>query len=171
MSPGSTGVFGLLVFGAWIGCVGLGAPAQDCGLEQKLEMRDSHGGIMEASGTIWMIEPNGHWTVARFSKDSGKPEEVEPPHRQGDLTADQMGNLLAALQVQRFLDLPPRIGTPQRENPHLVTLQLGAKETSLFLGRTVRLEKAVPPPEGPQAEEASRFLNVTRAILKYLPAR
>jgi hypothetical protein len=137
-----------------------GATAAD--LPGKLVLKDSHGGVMGNSGRIWTIEADGRWSLARFTKNGGQPEEVGPPIREGRLTPPQLAELGRVIDEKKLAGLGEWVNEPQRENPHHVTIWLGDKPASMALGRTVKIERAVPEGRG----DAGRFLTVVQAILK-----
>jgi hypothetical protein len=168
-------VLGLTVCGVVLRCCIAAAAdpslTQAHRLEHKLELKDSHGGVAGASGMIWTIEPTGHWTMSRFFKSGGQPEHVEPPIHRGILNGAQMGQIAGIIQQERLVVLPAHIGPKPSVNPHLVTLRFGSHQSTLTLGGTIKIERAQPPRDGPQAAEAGRFLSVARTILKFLPTR
>jgi len=85
--------------------------------------------IRDRTGTVWAIEPDCSFTVAR---------QVGPktaaPHKQGRLTSEQQARLTELLHRLNSPILPKQIGSASRANPRQIALSYDGRESLLSLG-------------------------------------
>jgi hypothetical protein len=137
----------------WIG--------KDGALRETLTLRDSQEGFAGASGTLLTIEPSGAWRESRFLN-----EKTQPPHREGRLTKEQLGNLLDTLAKLDLPSLPRRLGSAVPVNPHTLTVVAGAHRSAAVLRPGESLSTATArEASGVEAEAWRRFAGIVQAIL------
>ena len=126
--------------------------AGQCPLTAQLVLRDLQSGIVGQTGTVWTIEPDCSFTVARqIALQTGAP------HRRGQLTPEQtakLNELLARIDPASF---PAQIGEPQ-VNGREISLAYGGASSTLNL-----------PPAGPgggaaRDQHATRLLDLAETL-------
>ncbi|MGH7064792.1 MAG: hypothetical protein ACREET_12015 [Stellaceae bacterium] len=125
MTPMRGGGFGLLL--AWLLVSGV-AVAQECPLAAPLTVKDLQSGFAGETGTVWTIEPDCSFTVARQIGP-----KVGDPHRRGKLTPKQQTRLRELMAQVEAAALPEVLGAPPQVNARKVTLAYGAKRAVLHL--------------------------------------
>ena len=121
--------------------------AGQCPLTAQLVLRDLQSGIVGQTGTMWTIEPDCSFTVARqIALQTGAP------HRRGQLTPEQtakLNELLARIDPASF---PAQIGEPQ-VNGREISLAYGGASSTLNL-----------PPAGSGGGGAARDRHAARLL-------
>jgi hypothetical protein len=95
-------------------------------LKHRLELRDETSGFAGLSGRSWVIEPDGHWKLARLQPTgSGKVKEVV--QQSGELKPDEIVSLAKDLAAHDLAGLPANHGETPKINPHRLVLKFGDK--------------------------------------------
>jgi hypothetical protein len=139
-------------------------------LKAPLTLRVEQVGFAGTTGTVWTIEPSGHWKVARFRLSPDGKEQLTPL-RSGTLSPAQLEAMAKALAARNLAGLPAKTGREAKVNPHRVTIQFGEKKATLE-GLPPRrdsspladfIRKAAPADE--QASEVwERFAHLVQAV-------
>lgn len=116
---------GLLL--AWLFVSGV-AVAQECSLAAPLTVKDLQSGYAGETGTVWTIEPDCSFTVARQIGP-----KLGEPHRRGKLTPEQQTRLRELMAKVEPASLPEALGAPPQVNARKVTLAYGGKTAVLHL--------------------------------------
>lgn len=140
--------------------------AQDGQLRDELRVRDGQHGVVGETGTLWVIEPSGAFTVSSFVN-----QKVGPPEREGNLTAEQLELVAQSLASQRFSDLPLQIGEGAPPNARVISVAFGQESATLMLlpGPPVELERLVAQQAGEPGPQA-KLLAVVGAVLEVTAA-
>lgn len=130
-------------------------------LRARIELRDAQGGFAGFSGSLWTIEPDGTFRVARFLN-----EKVDEPHRTGQLTRDGLASLAEVLAVQDFFGLPVELGheVKVKVNPHRVSLSFGQKTVTLWLPPGLSIAEAAAAHRDDQKSPQARFLTIVQTV-------
>lgn len=112
-----------------------GRPDGATELRHTLIFREEQGGVAGIGGTIWRVEPDGEWSVAKFRRVDGQDREIEGTRRVRKLKPERMAALARGLDVHRFLDWPDRLGhdggRADGVNRHGYLIQFGDRRTVL----------------------------------------
>jgi hypothetical protein len=128
--------------------------AQQCRLSAPVTLKETQGGVVGPTGTVWTIATDCHFTVARQIGF-----KTLPPNKRGQLTPEQAARLEALLERVKLAKLPERFGAAPQVNPHRITLAFGATESVL----------TVPPRGGEVADERARpMLELAAAVRSML---
>lgn len=159
---------------AWIGLGGVAVGdggvarflADDGQLRAELRVRDGQHGMVGETGTLWVIEPSGAYRVSGFIN-----QEVGPPQREGNLSAEQLERLAGTLASQDFAHLPAQIGASAQANPRVISVAFGRYSATLMLppGPPVELGQLVADQAG-EAGPRGRLLAVVDAVLEITAA-
>ena len=125
-------------------------------LGASLVLRDLQAGVVGQTGTVWTIEPDFGFTIARQFV-----AKTADPHKQGHLPSEQQGRLRELLARIDPAALPRQIGEPQ-VNGRQILLTYGRAACSLNLpaggGSLGALRATVTDPN------ASRFLELADVL-------
>jgi hypothetical protein len=102
--------------------------AQQCRLSAPLTLKDTQGGVVGPTGTVWTIAEDCSYAVARQIGF-----KTLAPKKRGRLTPEQAARLEELLDRVRRADLPQRFGAPPQANPRQISLAYGATESVLTL--------------------------------------
>ncbi len=102
--------------------------AQECPLSAPLTLKDTQGGVVGETGTIWTIAPDCSFSIARQLG-----YKALEPHKRGHLTPDQQANLGNLLSKLEKSELPARLGAAPQVNARRITVSYGQKEAVLVL--------------------------------------
>ena len=102
--------------------------AEDCSLTTPLMLADTQDGFAGQVGTVWTIEPDCSFTVARQLGP-----KVSDPYRQGRLTPEQQKRFGELLAQAAILNLPERLGNGPMVNARRIALSYEGKTSILFL--------------------------------------
>jgi hypothetical protein len=102
--------------------------APDGRLSAAVELRDGQSGVVGVTGTLWTINPDGTFQVARFINQS-----VGQPERTGQLTPPVLQSLAESLASQDFAGLPMAICEEPLVNAHTVELRFGDQTVTCTL--------------------------------------
>jgi hypothetical protein len=102
--------------------------AEECSLSAPLVLKDTQSGFAGETGNVWTIAPDCSFTVARQVGLS-----VLPPHKQGQLTAQQRTQLKEFLDRMTATALPEQVGSGPQVNARRITLDYGGKQSVLSL--------------------------------------
>jgi hypothetical protein len=99
-------------------------------LKNRLVLRDEVRGFAGLSGQMWVVEPDGRWSlVALQPAGSGKVKEVV--QQTGQLNQDELVGLAKDLATYDLAGLPVQHGERARVNPHRIVLKFGDKQMIL----------------------------------------
>ena len=120
-------------------------------LKQELRVRDARQGIAGTTGVEWVIEASGNWRVARFIN-----EDVQPPERQGQLSAEEMDAIAETLRAHNFERVATETGK-EVDAARAVTVTYGDKSVSVPLDPTAGrlsglVEETQQQAEGPTSD-------------------
>jgi hypothetical protein len=139
-------------------------------LKEKLVLREEQGGFAGLTGTIWTIEPSGHWRVESFRPDKAGNEELTT-RREGRMTAEQLATLAKGLAAQDLASLPAKLGRDAKVNPHRYSLKFGKKHSTLAgvgprRDQSIRenILKAATSKEAPEDEPLVRFAHIAHIV-------
>ena len=104
------------------------AISADCNGNAMLTLRESQGGFVGKTGTVWTINSDCSFTVSRFVND-----QTSEPQKRGQLTPAQASSLSKLLSDTSAAQIPPQIGDPAPVNPHQITLTHDSKTSVLNL--------------------------------------
>jgi hypothetical protein len=140
--------------------------ARDGQLRDELQVRDGQHGVVGETGTLWVIEPSGAFTVSRFVNS-----KVGPTERAGSLTPEQIELVAQSLARQRFGDLPQRIGEGASANPRVISVVFGEDRATLVLppGAPVELQRVVAQ-QTDQPGPGAQLLAVVGTVLEVTAA-
>ena len=130
-------------------------------LREVVELKDAQGGFAGMSGHVWLVLQNGQWTRRPFLNRT-----KQTPDAQGKLTADQLRTVAEQLALCRVEKLRGRIGGASGNNPHLITIRYGRRQSTLVLGTGAPLPAANPQSQ----EDADRMVVLVRFLQKLLRA-
>ena len=102
--------------------------AEECPLSAPLVLKDIQSGFAGETGNVWTIAPDCSFTVARQVGLS-----VLPPHKQGQLTAQQRSHLKEFMDRMTATVLPGQFGSGPQVNARRITLDYGGKQSVLSL--------------------------------------
>jgi hypothetical protein len=102
--------------------------AQECPLTSPLTVKDLQDGFAGQTGTVWTIEPDCSFTVARQFGP-----RVADPHKRGQLTPAQRARLKEMMTRMAAAALPEHLGDGPRVNARRITLSYGGKISELTL--------------------------------------
>ena len=102
--------------------------AQECPLSAPLVLKDTQSGYAGETGNIWTIAPDCSFTIAR---QIGL--KVLEPHKQGQLTPEQMARLKQLLDRMTATVLPEQLGGGPQVNARRITLAYGGRQSVLNL--------------------------------------
>ena len=102
--------------------------AADCVGNMPLTVTETQGGFAGTTGTVWTIQADCSFTIARFINAS-----VSEPHQRGQLNADQQARLSRLLAEKGAANLPAKVGPPPQVNPHQIILNFNGKASVLDL--------------------------------------
>jgi len=115
--------------------IALSQPANsaDCSGNAMLTLRESQGGFVGKTGTVWTINSDCSFTVSRFVND-----QTSEPQKRGQLTPEQISSLSRLLSDPSVAQMPAQIGDPAPVNPREITLTRDSKTSvlNLALGAT-----------------------------------
>ena len=109
--------------------------AEDCVVKSRLVVKDTQTGVVGPTGTVWTIEPDCSFTVARQIGP-----RIAPPHKQGRLTDMQQVQVRELLGHVGAAALPEHHGEAARANPRQITLSYEGKVSTLNLPSAAALE-------------------------------
>ncbi len=115
---------------------------KDGKLRQALELRDGQGGFAGVTGTAWVIEPDGSWTVFTFLND-----RTQRTLRKGKLSEKQLAALAAQMAAQDVAGLPEMLGGFKGANPHVFSLRFGSHTATASVPPGQALTETVLPGE------------------------
>lgn len=133
---------------------------RDGQLTAKLMLRDAQAGVAGESGTVWIIDPEGTFSISRFFNN-----KVNKSCRTGQLTQEQLATLAKVLTAQEFFELPSEVGHGPEVNPHRITISFGEKTSTLTLGAGQDIMKAAPQ-GGEQTSPQGRLSAIAQAIFR-----
>ena len=128
-------------------------------LTETLELKDAQEGFAGVSGEILTVEPDGTWRVARFLND-----RVEAPHRQGQLSPEELKSLAEALAEQDFGELPSTVGEAPAINPHRIIVRFGEVDSTLLLEPGQDVSGSAAPRTGQASGPQARLAAVVRTV-------
>ncbi len=102
--------------------------AERCPLSAPLMLKDTQGGVVGETGTVWTIAPDCSFTIARQIGN-----KVLEPHNRGHLTLDQEAHLKGMLDRSAQLDFTNQRGDPPQVNPRRISFSYGGKQAVLTL--------------------------------------
>ncbi|HEU0156780.1 MAG TPA: hypothetical protein VFQ82_11970 [Stellaceae bacterium] len=145
--------FGLVL--AWLLVSGV-AVAQECPLAAPLTVKDLQSGVVGDTGTVWTIEPDCSFSVARQIGP-----KVGAPQRRGKLTPEQQRHL-HELMAKIEAAAPAAPGAPPQANARKVMFAYGDKTAVLHLapggGEPHALRAAA------KGDHAARMLDLAAAV-------
>jgi hypothetical protein len=100
--------------------------SQKCPLSARLTLKDTQSGFVGETGTMWTIEPDCTFTIARQMG-----AKVLEPHRRGQLTIDQQTRLKDILAESAHSDFPNAADRSPPVNPRRLVLSYEGKEAIL----------------------------------------
>jgi hypothetical protein len=99
-------------------------------LKHRLVLRDEVRGYAGLSGRMWVVEPDGRWSLVDLRPaGSGKVKEVQ--RQAGQLKPDELVALAKDLAAHDLNGLPVKHGENPKINPHRIVLKFGDKEMVL----------------------------------------
>lgn len=129
-------------------------------LPAALQLEDlALGGFVGRLSTTISIEPNGKWTMKREIGRTPRGEWA------GELSAEQVAELLKTLKENDFDSLPELVG-PEPKEPtnnaaaNVATIVLGDKKVVLSSNSTT----PAPKPDSEAGKQQARIQNIVRAI-------
>ncbi|HEY1261201.1 MAG TPA: hypothetical protein VGF34_18270 [Stellaceae bacterium] len=132
------------------------AVAQECPLAAPLTVKDLQSGVVGDTGTVWTIEPDCSFTVAR---QIGL--KVGDPQRRGKLTPEQQRHL-HELMAKVEAAAPAAPAVPPQANARKVMFAYGGKTAVLHLapggGELHALRAAA------EGDHAARMLDLAAAV-------
>ena len=102
--------------------------AADCVGNMPLTMTETQTGFAGTTGTIWTIQADCSFTIARVVNAS-----VSAPHQRGQLNVDQQARLSRLLAEKPVTSLPAELGSPAPVNRHQIILNISGKTSVLNL--------------------------------------
>jgi hypothetical protein len=99
-------------------------------LKNRLVLREEQAGFAGVSGRMWVVEPDGRWSVMDI-KPAGTGKVRETTRQSGKLTPEELTALAKDLAAHNLVGLPKNVGELVRANPHRIILKFGDKETIL----------------------------------------
>jgi hypothetical protein len=99
-------------------------------LKHRLVLRDEVRGFAGLSGRMWVVEPDGHWSLADL-RPAGSGKVTEVPKLSGQLKPDELVALAKDLATHDLVGLPAKFGENPKINPHRIVLKFGDKEMVL----------------------------------------
>jgi hypothetical protein len=102
--------------------------AQQCGLTTPLVIKDLQSGYVGQTGTVWTIEPDCSYSVAR---QIGL--KIGEPHKRGRLSAEQAQRLTALIDRADLGRLPNQLGSAPQPNARQITIAYGRNQSALTL--------------------------------------
>jgi len=130
-------------------------------LQARLVFRDGQQGFAGISGDVWTIEPDGHFSIARFLN-----EKTDSPHWERSLAPEELKQLGAELAAKNLLALPERFGRDVKVNAHILTLTFGGKDSSLVLNGGETVSDVTTPAGDLQARAWRNFIAIVRTLHK-----
>ena len=129
-------------------------------LRQQLRMLDVQHGYVGETGTAWVIEPTGDFSVSPLIN-----QKVGQPRREGKLTSDQLESVVQVLADANFADLPARLGRNVPTNARVISVAFGDDQTSLSLPPRPSIEVDRLVAEGAAASEIEAdFLAIVETV-------
>jgi len=104
------------------------AQAADCVGNMPLTLTETQGGFAGTTGTIWTIQADCSFTIARVINAS-----ISEPHQRGQLNVDQQARLSRLLAEKPVESLPAELGSPAPVNRHQIILKVSGKTSVLDL--------------------------------------
>jgi hypothetical protein len=99
-------------------------------LKHRLVLRDEVRGFAGLSGRMWVVEPDGRWSLDDLRPaGSGKVKEVT--QQTGQLKPDELVALAKDLATHDLSGLPAKHGDNPKINPHRIVLKFGDKQMVL----------------------------------------
>jgi len=99
-------------------------------LKERLTLRDEVRGFAGLSGRMWVVEPDGRWSLVEL-RPAGTGKVKEVPQQTGRLTSDQIVSLAKDLASHDLSGLPEEHGPSPKVNPHRFILKFGDKKMTL----------------------------------------
>jgi hypothetical protein len=99
-------------------------------LKHRLVLRDEVRGFAGLSGRMWVVEPDGRWSLVDL-RPAGSGKEKEVPREKGQLKPDELVALAKDLATHDLSGLPVKHGKDPKVNPHRLVLKFGDKEMVL----------------------------------------
>jgi hypothetical protein len=134
----------------------------DGALRAPVELRDAQEGFAGQTGTLWTIEPDGAYRVARFVA-----QVVQPAHRTGQLTRAELARLAQVLAAQDLLSLPDTVGSLPPVNPRRISVRFGSRVSTLVLAPGEEPREAAA--RGTPGSPATRLVAIREAIRTLVP--
>ncbi|MEA5594020.1 hypothetical protein [Rivularia sp. UHCC 0363] len=134
-------------------------PKQDGNLIAELEFKDGQMGFVGISGTSWTILPDGTSRANRFVNDT-----VSSAYKTCLLDKRELASIAKVLSDVNFAELPPDIPSEPTINPHLLTVRVGEKSSTLQLQAGETIENALKTEQNKQETPRWKFLTVAGEI-------
>ena len=125
----------------------------------ELEFKDGQSGFVGISGTSWIILSDGTCRGSRFVNDT-----VSSAHQICQLERQDLASIANSLSKSNFTELPSEIPSKPTINPHLLTIRLGEKSSTLQLQAGETIENALKIQQNQQETPRWRFLTVAGEI-------
>jgi len=132
------------------------AASADCPM--PLTLKESQGGFVGTTGTVWAIGRDCGFTVSRFVNAN-----ISNPHRQGQLTAEQQSTLSRQLTEKAAASLPgTTVGEPPQINPHQISIEYAGRTSVLNLPAGANALDSVKGLD--QANPARRIVDILETV-------
>ena len=102
--------------------------AEQCGLTTPLVIKDLQSGYVGQTGTVWTIESDCSYSVAR---QIGL--KIGEPHKRGRLNGDQAQRLTALIDRADLVRLPNQLGGVPQPNARQITVVYARNQSTLTL--------------------------------------
>jgi hypothetical protein len=96
-------------------------------LKNRLVLRDEVRGFAGLSGRMWVVEPDGRWSVVVL-RPAGTGKVKEVTQQTGQFTPGDLIALAKDLATHDLAGLPVEHGERAKINPHRMVLKYGDKE-------------------------------------------
>ena len=133
-----------IVAAGWL--VPVASMAEECALKASLVVSDLGAGVVGPTGTVWTVSADCGFAVAR--QVGLNPA---PPHKRGQLTADQRRKLAVLLTAVEGAALPSRLGAAPQPNAPQITVAYGKTRCVLTLPPPGRARDASAPVDAREA--------------------
>ncbi|MDY6902822.1 MAG: hypothetical protein SWZ49_32845 [Cyanobacteriota bacterium] len=132
----------------------------------ELEFKDGQSGFVGISGTKWIILPDGTCRGSRFVNDT-----VSSAHQICQLERQDLASIANSLSKSNFTKLPSEIPSKPTLNPHLLTIRLGEKSSTLQLAAGETIENALQARRNQGETLQTRFLDIALEINQLIQHR
>ncbi|MGB6296305.1 MAG: hypothetical protein WBF90_08975 [Rivularia sp. (in: cyanobacteria)] len=132
----------------------------------ELEFKDGQSGFVGISGTSWIILSDGTCRGSRFVNDT-----VSSAHQICQLERQDLASIANSLSKSNFTKLPSEIPSKPTLNPHLLTIRLGEKSSTLQLAAGETIQNALQARRNQEETLQTRFLDIASEINQLIQHR